>query len=353
MTNSENLKKQYNGILKENGLKIRIIKVIISKNGEERAVMHCKEHGSSDSWGNPWLPQLIKLKVAKGCIKCSGKYKFAEEELIEDVNNNVFHDGKHKILKIIDYKNRYSKCIVKCKEHGLSNEWGNPWLPNTKDLKAGYGCPKCYGNYLPTKEEVTEEVNMFLKGTGLTLIDIPNYKNRSSACHISCEIHGNGWEMKRRWTPIIKTLRSDHGCPLCSFETNKLKTLLKNPEQHNKERYLYFLKFTKEDKNEVFYKIGVNNSKNINMRYRKGLLEKAKLCIEVIEHIKTSNMSALMTEFYILKKYKDNKSYQRRLKTGGLEGATECFSKNILRGTSLKRLIKESLINQDSIISAL
>jgi hypothetical protein len=340
-----NLKKETNEILKDNKKSFKVISILEFKGSQSKVSIKCPIHKDSSEWQNPWLPTISVLKSAKHCLKCSGKYKPTKAELIEDLNDSVFIDGNHTVIDIPEYTNRHSRCVIKCKEHGLSSSWGNPWLPTSKDLKSGYGCPKCYNNYSPTKKEVIDQIDVVLKDTNLTLVDIPNYINRGSNCNINCSFHGNGWEWENKWTPKIKTVKNDIGCPLCAVETNKLKTLLQNPVHFDNERYLYFIKITKKSDKSFFYKIGVNNSENINIRYRKGLLEKADLEISVLEHIKITNIEALFTELYILNKFKENKSYKKVLKDFGLGGATECFSKNILDKTCLTDLVNETILS--------
>ena len=350
---NKTLIKETNKTLKENKKSFKVISIVDFNGSKSRVSVKCGVHGNSAEWKNPWIPEISRLRKAKSCLKCSGKYKPTKEELIEDLNDNIFSDGSHTVLDIPDYENRYSRCKIECKKHGLGDSWGNPWNPTSKDLKSGYGCPKCYNNYSPTKEEITNQINNIFQDTSLTLIDIPDYKNRDSRCNINCNIHGNGWEWENKWTPIAKTVKKDVGCPLCAFETNKISSLLRNPIHFDKERYLYFIKFTKKENKEFFYKVGINNSHNINIRHPKWKLDKANLELEVIEHIKLSNVEALFTEFYILNKYKDKKQYQRVLKESKLDGATECFSENILGSLTLNELAKETSSKYVDILSTI
>jgi hypothetical protein len=345
--------KEMREILKASKKPFKIVSIMDFKGKNSTLVINCKTHGGSDTWLNPWYPNFQKLKTAKSCLKCSGKYSYSKEEQISIINQEKFKDNLHEVIDIIDYKNQYSRCIVNCKEHGCGNTWEKPWIPTIKDLKNDYGCPKCYGNYNYTKKEIIQSVSTILQDTSLTLIDISDYKNRGSHCHIKCDLHGNGWEWENKWTPIIKTLKNNIGCPKCAVETNKLNSLIRNPIHFNKERYIYFIKFTHNDNS--FYKIGINNSENINIRYPKGRLEKNNLKMEVLEHKKVTNTEALLTEFHILRKFKENNVYQLILKESGMDGATECFNKDILslNNISLGYLIEESSSNAECLVKDL
>lgn len=350
MKTNETHIKELNAVLKKQKATFHAIEVVDTQNYKKFVSIECKIHGKSSEWANPWFPISSKAKKMTECIKCNKKYKQTKEEVIKYINENHFSDGQHEIIDIPEYKNRHSRCEIVCKTHGLGSSWANPWTPTVKDLKSGYGCPHCSNNYACTKEETIEKINKVLKDTNLTLIDIPNYKNKNSRCHIKCDIHGNGWELQKKWSPIVKTVINSYGCPFCAFETKQLKDLVAKPEHYNSERFLYFIQIKKTDTKEIFYKIGINNSENIYSRFYKSKLLEAKLEIKVIQHLKLNNIKALLTEFYIINKYHKQKKYQSRLKKYKLEGSTECFDINILEGLKLEDLVEEARLNHKSTI---
>lgn len=149
------------------------------------------------------------------------------------------------ISSIIDYKNNSSRCKVTCKEHGNAWEWGNPWIPSIQQLKSGFNCPKCIGNYRKTEAEIILEINTILKKTSLSLISIINYKNVESRTIVHCKEHGNSSLWANPWNPKIKDLKSNkHSCPKCAGNyqptkeeiINEVNSTLKN------EKQTYFIK---------------------------------------------------------------------------------------------------------------
>lgn len=105
--------------------------------------MQCDIHGNSENWSNPWFPTIRSLKQGKGCPKCSQRYQYTEDDILEEFNNTILVDKTVKIKSIIDYQNTKSRCVMTCSIHGDSDQWDKSWTPRISDLKDGCGCPKC------------------------------------------------------------------------------------------------------------------------------------------------------------------------------------------------------------------
>ncbi|MCT8987479.1 hypothetical protein [Shewanella phaeophyticola] len=59
-------------------------------NAKTRVILSCKEHGKGSEFGNPWLPVADSVMQGYGCPKCSGRYRYTQEECIEQVKELGF-----------------------------------------------------------------------------------------------------------------------------------------------------------------------------------------------------------------------------------------------------------------------
>lgn len=186
------------------------------KNNNSKCIVECKIHGNGNEWGTPWNPTVSKLKSGRNCPKCMKKYKFTEQEIIEELNHKL--KDRYKIIGFVDgkYKNINSKCIVECKIHGNGNKWGNPWTPTVYSLKFGNNCPKCVNRYKHTEQEILKELNSELKNKYKISGFVNNvYKDSNSKCIIECKVHGNGGKWGTPWNPTVSKLRAGENCPKC------------------------------------------------------------------------------------------------------------------------------------------
>ena len=93
---------------------------------KEKIIIICKEHGE-------FYQQPSEHIRGYGCIKCSGKYQYTNEEFIEKANNihnNLYDYSKTK------YTTSDQKVIIICKEH-------NEFKQSPDHHLKGQGCPKC------------------------------------------------------------------------------------------------------------------------------------------------------------------------------------------------------------------
>ncbi|KPZ72965.1 hypothetical protein AN944_00654 [Shewanella sp. P1-14-1] len=159
--------------------------------------------------------------------------------MIESINQ-FLRDGNqtYRVISIPNYVNRDSKVLIECEIHGLSCDWGTPWLPSIRSVSTksksgqnGVSCPKCSGRYSESELEAVDSVNKkleqhFKKHNLPTLTVngfIGGYALDKSICLIECELHGLGNDWNTPWTPRLNHLRRSggdskniSGCPKCS-----------------------------------------------------------------------------------------------------------------------------------------
>lgn len=139
-----------------------------------------------------------------------------EQELIKI---NKFINDKYIVLRFQEgYKKSRTKCIIKCKLHGMGTSFGTPWIPLLSNLKNNTGCPKCKNIYIETKNETIErlkkEINPKYNIIGFTT----KYTGKRTRCILECNIHGNGSKWGKPWLPTVDTLFRGFGCPKCSSQ---------------------------------------------------------------------------------------------------------------------------------------
>lgn len=138
------------------------------------------------------------------------------KEVVSNFNSN---------LTLIGWATKKKRTVrVNCNIHGNAWEWGNPYTPRLDHLKKGNsGCPKCSNCYRMSKGEKIEHLNTVIN-SDYVIVDIPDYKNTYSKCHISCQYHGNGWEWHNPWVPTITNLQQGQGCPKCAINRKAKKS---------------------------------------------------------------------------------------------------------------------------------
>jgi hypothetical protein len=236
----------------------------------------CKIHGLGDDFCNPWNPTINNLKNGSTCPKCSLNYMPTTDEAISDLslilNTDIdflgFIGGK--------YKGKKTKCIVKCKKHGLFGDLDKPSFPIYESLKNGSGCKICSitknrniiieEKKIPslfTEKQVIDDIKLKLKKNIRFYAFVDNeYKNISSKCIVVCNTHGTSdkWDNPtiRSYKNIIKYgfdclkcnphkikgIKNNTGSSLRlgqDFAVRKIKEILKNKDIifHNFENNFY------------------------------------------------------------------------------------------------------------------
>ena len=168
-------------------------------NTQTKVCIICPEHGEF------WQTPNHHLR-GQGCPTCgieknNEKIRSTTENFIKKAH--LKHCNKYDYSKV-HYVNNYTKVIIICPEHGEFEQRPNDHLN-------GAGCPKCGGNYSPTKEEWIDLANEIHNGK----YDYSkvNYMNNHTKVCIICPEHGGFWQ------------RADHhlrgqGCPKCANEAN-------------------------------------------------------------------------------------------------------------------------------------
>ena len=315
------------------------------ENNHSKCILECKEHGKSNEWEIPCTPSVKDLRKSFTCIKCTNKYKYTKEEIINQLNElNNSSENQLNVIGLVDneYINGHSTCLVECSTHGKCNEWNNPWTPSVRNLKSVVGCLKCTNKYTSTKDEVLEELNNKPEQKYKVIGFVNEEFNDRAQCIVECNTHGNGNLFSKPWNPTVNRLKSGHACPLCAIEGHELSTCLKNTQQYEHNRILYFVTFKNLKTNKLFYKIGLTTEKGVNRRFSKSKLEKDNIEIVNYEEIVTKNIYALIAEYWSLGNFQQHRKYMMHvLKT--CAGGTECFSKDITKIMSLENIIKNSI----------
>jgi len=323
------------------------------KNLQSKCIMECIIHGDSSKWGIPWTPSLSQLKHGQQCPKCNKLYgtrKSNTKILKETVAclNKQLNNKKIKALSFVGKNNNMqTKCIVECKVHGNSSEWGNPWLPTINSLKKSKGCPKCLGLYRYTENEALERLKDNVSKKYEVIGFVEGYKTVHSKCIMKCEVHGIGDFFEKKWNPTIHKLNNGGGCPKCSIEGQDLKKCLTKTKQFQKDRILYYITF--QFKGKIFYKIGITN-RGVNSKYSSIKLKNNGIKIINQTTLKLKNIQSLLSEYWILKTFsKQRKPMFHIMKD--INGGSECFDEDITKIISLKKMVEDACLNYREILN--
>tara|TARA_B100000073_G_scaffold333682_1_gene325387 strand:- start:2012 stop:3589 length:1578 start_codon:yes stop_codon:yes gene_type:complete len=214
------------------------------KGKETKIDIICKKHGAGKDWNTPWKPRASQiLSERTSCPKCKKSYRLKEKEAITLIKQKLSSTLTF-VNFIGDFKSiETTKCILKCKNHGLISNWNNPYYPTVRTIltkEDKFNCSKCENKYIKSEFEVLEELNKITKSHLKILGFLEEYKNSRSKCKIKCEIHGNGWEWENPWTPNTLKLKKGYGCPKCSKRYVKTqKEVEKEIKQKIKGKYLF------------------------------------------------------------------------------------------------------------------
>ena len=142
-----------------------------------------------------------------GCPKCSHekrrktlrkKIRYTTETWIEAAKKT--HGNKYDYSKV-EYKGANEKVCIICPVHG--EFWQNP----SSHLK-GFGCSKCGGKFILTKDLVVERCSKIFNGK-YTYPELELENGYDSKITINCPIHGS-------FTQLLGHHLKGHGCPKCA-----------------------------------------------------------------------------------------------------------------------------------------
>jgi len=294
---------------------------------KDRVEVLCKKHDYI------WVSNIhTAIKGMTGCGECRAekvrlKRRTPKNDVINKINSLeniqfIDFDG--------DYINGYSNVKVKCLVDG------NEWTPTIDNLANGRGCPKCSKVYKYSEAERIEQIN---KIKNLELVELVDGRaHAKSRVRLRCLHDGFEWE-----TTIDAITLSESGCPRCAHNSWDLKQTLKYAYTWDFDRWLYYIQF-KSDSGQTFWKIGLSKGGVIGNRYAPNVLRKDKLVVLDYKTIKTNNLSATLTEYYILSRYADS-SIDMRKHMQYSKGGTECFYVDILKDSNLEdEIIKATSI---------
>lgn len=272
-----------------------------------------------------------------GCKTCKyekirQKRRTPEETVINKINSL---DGIVFIRFIGDYVNSYSKIAVKCNKHDLE------WIASIDNLMNNRGCPKCGNVYKYSTAERLAQLDNIPDIEFLHLVE--GKAHSKSKIKLKCKL--DGFE----WISTIEPILNGSGCPRCAHNSADLKDLLQHPELWHKKRYLYYIKF-KDSIENFFWKIGLSSSSNLKRRYAVNALKKDGLVIIEQDVIELDNIDAVLTEYYIVRKF-HNFSLDTTKTMVRSKGGTECFEVDILQGIHLHNIVTIAKSHQEELIS--
>ena len=113
-------------------------------NDKNKIEIICKEHGSFFT-----LPATHNKNSNGGCILCSGTFRYTNEDFVKKAN--LFHHSKYD-YSLVDYKNNNNYVKIICPIHGIFEQ--------TPSNHYKYGCIKCSGKEMKSKEDFIIESNI-------------------------------------------------------------------------------------------------------------------------------------------------------------------------------------------------
>lgn len=267
-------------------------------NNRTHIIITCKEHG--DFLQTPYKHS----NMGQRCPKCVPNNKLTQEDFLERAKN--IHGFKYEYSKVV-YKSSHEKVLIGCPEHGY-------FLQSASVHMLGSGCPKC--GFASTSKIKTKDTKFFVEkafeahGSKYCYLK-SKYVDIFSKVTITCPLHGDFLQTANNH------IHSKNGCPDCAnmfrgFSKSKFKNVCdKNNEGLGT---LYLIKC--QNKNEVFYKVGIT-SLSTKKRYinKKDMPYKYEVLYEIVG--KSEDIFTLEKDILsVANKYLPSKTFA---------GETECF----------------------------
>ena len=140
------------------------------------------------------LPQT--LLRGRGCPKCAGNLTKTHSDFINEMSAVT-----ESIEVIGTYRTARTPIEVRCKIDG------HVWNAMPTNLLKGCGCPRCSGNYTPTRSDFEERMSM--KRPNIEVLS--EYTTMSQKVMCRCKIDGCTWST----TPSILMSDMKYCCPKC------------------------------------------------------------------------------------------------------------------------------------------
>lgn len=134
--------------------------------------------------GNVFSSLTGNIFRGRGCPKCSGKYKYSDE----DVKKEIYNLWKDKVVVLGSYKNANTKIKCKC------NVCGYEWESKFNQIKS-VGCPKCAIKARGKNQSIKKEEflkRLAKKNNNISLYG--EYINLSTETMFKCDVCGYKWK---------------------------------------------------------------------------------------------------------------------------------------------------------------
>lgn len=260
------------------------------KNTKSKAIVRCSIDGYE------WSASINNLvDGGYGCPRCSKKIKWTESERVSQINNL---GGIEFVRWESDYKNAYSKAILRCVVHGYEFNANSHSLIN-----GGKGCPQCAGRRRWTASEREQQISEL---DGIAFVSWKDgFINSASKAILRCESDGFEWA-----ATVRDLIHNSSGCPKCA----------KHGYNQGKAGVLYILR----SHCGGHVKVGISNAPESRLLNLKIETPFGFSLIEMIEF--DDGRAAYDLETYLHGKYE-------RSGFSGFDGATEwlVFDERIIR----------------------
>lgn len=189
--------------------------------------LYCKKHDYV------FCMSINNFFQGKRCTKCSGCYRYSEEERIEQIKNRIVKENLNYVfLGMVDkYKNNNSKFKLHC--NICNYEWDvsiSKFLGNKKSK-----CPICQKNPRYTIEDRINQINNIIQKENLPYDFngfLGEYHNSNTKLNLFCKIHN------KKWSPTINDFVNNfHRCPLCCNKSHG-EILIENILKEYKINYI-------------------------------------------------------------------------------------------------------------------
>jgi len=142
-----------------------------------------------------WKVSYSNIQQGSTCPHCSGNFKKTPKDV--DI---LFKEKGFKCLNSDEYVNNTTpNLIAECKNN-------HTWKVRYNDIKQGSSCPKCYGNFKKTPEDV----DRLFKEKGFKCLNSDEYKSALKP-NLIAECKNN-----HTWKVSYNSIHQGRSCPHCS-----------------------------------------------------------------------------------------------------------------------------------------
>ena len=142
------------------------------KTAHKKIIIICPDHGE-------FTQKPSRHLQGDGCSKCSGKYRYTNQEFIKKAN--IIHKNTYD-YSLTNYTKGGNKIKIICKEHGIFEQKANSHLQ-------GFKCPICYNDRRTYDTKTFIELSK-LKHGDFYDYSLVEYIHSNKKVKIICPIHG-------------------------------------------------------------------------------------------------------------------------------------------------------------------